>query len=514
MSTMPRFDQRAVALIELRGTGCEHEEFERALTDQGWKILERRGALPSGVAEGHSWYVIEVRFPGSRINAVRGARERIEALSDKLVLELNVGVVDRVDRDPVNRPHWSAYERPNVHPLTTSLPWRRRLADRWRLWQAEKLGVRDTGRLITASSALSAQHLAVRHLPGTVTPPGRISVRGPMGATPRGVNSYGRRREFNRRMSWLTLLVMVAVWVGARLADRYAHGFASWAWLAGMGVVIAFALAKAVTHAAPGMPRAKCLLVSGGLTLGAAALGAQLARTAPIAGYGSRAIFYLAVAGLLCNGIRMLVRQWSWQRTASWLLPALLPIGLGFLPSLGLGLHAFYLDAFGLNSEDVEIPKFWEFLASSKLAACMSLELVALALLGYLKHFHLYVKDRWYVTLVVLALGLCLLAYGMGDLGLVSAGRAGSKAVAEAKKGNTPSAYFGIKPEWVCVHPIGKVSDVPVDGGELVPVRPYLQMGDSGGTVVLWDSVEGEAIKVPMSKLRIVPVGRRPESCA
>ncbi|MER5358115.1 hypothetical protein [Streptomyces sp. NPDC002785] len=65
----------------------------------------------------------------------------------------------------------------------------------------------------------------------------------------------------------------------------------------------------------------------------------------------------------------------------------------------------------------------------------------------------------------------------------------------------------------MCAHPIGKVEAIPVDGGEFVPTRPYLKVGDAGGTVVLWDAGKEQALKVPMSKLRIVPADKRPASC-
>ncbi|GAA2460687.1 hypothetical protein GCM10010405_51320 [Streptomyces macrosporus] len=213
----------------------------------------------------------------------------------------------------------------------------------------------------------------------------------------------------------------------------------------------------------------------------------------------------------MLNGIRLLVRQWSWQRTAPWLLPALLPIALSLLPSLGIGLHTFYLDAFDLNPEDVRIPRAYQFIASLKLMACVSVWLVVPALLGYMKHLHWYVKDRWLGNLVLLVTSLVLLLVGVFDLGVLPASRAGADAVAAAKDGRTPPAYFGVAPEWMCVHPIGRAADIPVDGGELVPSRPYLRIGDEGGTVVLWDATKERALKAPMGRLRLLPAdGQRP----
>jgi hypothetical protein len=189
-----------------------------------------------------------------------------------------------------------------------------------------------------------------------------------------------------------------------------------------------------------------------------------------------------------------------------------LPLSLGLLPSLGLGLHTFYLDAFGLNVEDVEVPRAHQLLASVKFTACMSLWLAALALLGYMKHLHLYVKDRWFGNVVLVVLSLAMLLQGALGLGMLPAARAGSEAVAAAD-GRTPGAYYGIVPEWVCAHPVGKAEKIPVEGGEFVPAHPYLKLGDAGGTVVLWDAGRRQAFKLAKDQLRIVPEDNRPASC-
>lgn len=473
------FDQRAVALVELRGTQTEFEMFEGALADRGWPVLAKRGGAASAVSDRSVRYTVEARFPGSRINAVRGARERIEVISDELGLDLNVEVVDLVVRDPVDRPHWFAYERPRVHPDPASLSGRQRRAQRWRVWAAETLGRRDTGRQISAVSAGAARLLAVSPLPGTRTQPDGLAVRRPLGADTEVRGTLGMSRESAKLMPRLFLFGACELFLGTQLATARAAGFGWWICvLLACGAV--WAATVALRRAAPEMTRVfnlLCALVLGGV---AVALGTMTVRTEPAAGYGARVAALTLGIVVVLNGVRLLVRQWSWQRTAPWLLPALLPIVLGFLSPLGLGLHPFYLDAFGLELEDVEIPEVYQLLASLKLALCMSLWLVALAFLGYMKHLHLYVKDRWMANTLLLVLSTVLLVSGVGTLGVLAAAEAGTRAVADAKRGRTPTAYFGIAPEWVCAHPIGKPETIPVDGGEFVPTRPYLKVGDAG----------------------------------
>ncbi|MFD4141012.1 hypothetical protein [Streptomyces sp. NPDC058572] len=514
MARRARFDQRAVALVELRGSRIEYEMFDEALAERGWPVLEKRGGGASEVTVRRIWYTIEARFPGSAMNAVRGARERIEVISDELQLDLNVEVVDLVVRDPVDRPDWFVYDRPEAHPHTVQLPRARRWAERWNGWRAKNLGSRDTGRLVTATSTSAAQHLATRPLPGTRPLPRRTAVRRHAGTPHRVPTGLGTRRKAGRQLIWLLALMVALVWAGARIGDRWSQGLGSW-W--GFGLFVCALVPAGVVVLRKGLPELSPTAATIAVTAIAAfcvGVGLNAARTASEAGQGSRGITYLIAGYVVFNGIRLLVRQWTWQRTAPWLLPALLPIFFGLVPAAGLGLHTFYLDAFGLDLEDVEVPKAYQIAVSLKLMASMSVWLVALSLLGYMKHFHRYIKDRWMGTTVLVFVTFLLLVIGTLDGGVLPAGRAGEEAVAAAKAGRTPRPYYGVEPQWVCARPIGETAGIPVDGGEFVPSRPYLKVGDASGTVVLWDAGHEQALKLPMGKLRIVPSDKRPSSCA
>ncbi|MER5307367.1 hypothetical protein ABT034_06205 [Streptomyces sp. NPDC002773] len=517
MGAAGRFDQRAVALIELRCTRPEADLFEAALEERGWPVLERRGAALSESSERPVWYVIEARFPGSRVNAARGARERIELVADDLLLDLHVEAVESVVRDPADRPHWFAYERPEVHARTVpDLPRRTRWAERVRLWLAENTGIRDTGRLITAASAGAAEHLASRPLPGAPRRSGRLAARRPMGASPRPRPPAGGRRESSALFVRLAVLLSIGMWAGARITDGRAQGIGAWGWAALVAIGVTWGMARVGRRLLPeGSDTAAYGL---GVVFGLAALGigAGTALTAPDAGRGSAVLFVALCAAVVGNGLRLLVRQWTWQRAAPWLIPALLPLAFGFLPGLGLSVHVMYLEQFGVDLEDIEIPKAYQFLALLKLTACMSLWFMAPSLLGYMKHFHWHVKDRWFGHAVLLVVSVALLVNGVLGLGLLAAGEAGAKAVRDAVQGRTPAAYYGVEPEWVCVRPVGKTTDIPVDGGVLDPSRSYVRIGDAGGTVVLWAPDGNEVLKVPLSRLGIIPSEGRPapSSCA
>ncbi|MFD3410563.1 hypothetical protein [Streptomyces cyaneofuscatus] len=149
-----------------------------------------------------------------------------------------------------------------------------------------------------------------------------------------------------------------------------------------------------------------------------------------------------------------------------------------------------------------------------QLGLAANLWLIALAGLGYLQHLHWCVRDRWIGYTLLGFFALVLLTSGVWNFGLRTAAHAGAGAVRAAASGKAVDAYFGISPQWVCVRPIGPADGIHVDGGEFRPSRPYLKIGDASGTAVLWDPAEKGALKMPLDKLRIIPVDEPSKSCA
>ncbi|MEW1626628.1 hypothetical protein AB0387_04235 [Streptomyces sp. NPDC089173] len=511
-----KFDQRAIAVVELLGTTTECDDFEQALQERRWPILQKEGGPATATTARTTRYLLECRFPGSRVNARRGARERIEVVGDELQLDLNVEVTDLVVRDPEDRPVWCAYERPAadeppVNSSTRRVRWQRRA----RRWCAERLAPYRTGRHVAAASRSRAQELATRTLPGTVTPSSRVTVRRSIGTPdPDPGAVIGRRRREARELVKLCHAAAALIILSSLIARLWPQGLAA-RWVLGAMAVAALGLAAHwLTRIMPGKPGAA---LGSALALGVftAAIGAGIEASGESGAFpGSVGLVLVAAGYVVFTGIRLLVRQWSWRVVAPWLLPALLPLALGFFPSLGLGLHALYLDAFGLNLEDVEIPRLWQLIATVRLGLAVNLWLIALAGLGYVQHLHWCVRDRWPAYTLLGFSALSLLWTGFWNLGLETAARAGNDAVRAAASRQAPDAYFGITPLWVCVRPIGPADGIHVDGGEFRPSRPYLKIGDASGTAVLWDPAEKSALKMPMEKLRVIPVDGPPKSCA
>ncbi|MFE2295825.1 hypothetical protein [Streptomyces sp. NPDC059452] len=516
MSARLKSDQRAIAVVELLGTTTECDDFEQALAERRWPVLQKEGGPATAMTARTTRYVLECRFPGSRVNARRGARERIEVVGDELQLDLNVEVTDLVVRDPEARPDWFAYERPAAddppaNPPTRRARWRRRV----RRWCAERLAPYRTGRHISAPSRSRAEELATRMLPGAVAPSPRVTVRRSIGAAdPDPGAVIGRRRRETREMVKLCHAAAALMIMSSLIARLWPQGLAAW-WVLGVVSVAALGLAAHwLTRIMPGQPGA-ALGTALALGVAMAAFGTMIEASGGSGGpSGALGLVLVAAGYAVFTGIRLLVRQWTWRVVAPWLLPAVLPLVLGFFPSLGLGLHALYLDAFGLNLEDVEIPRLWQLIATVRLGLAVNLWLIALAGLGYLQHLHWCVRDRWPAYTLLGFFALLLLWTGVWSLGLETAARAGNDAVRAAASRQAVDAYYGIAPQWVCVRPIGPADRVHVDGGEFHPSRPYVKIGDAAGTAVLWDPAEKGALKMPMNKLRIVPVDEPPEKCA
>jgi hypothetical protein len=522
------FDIRAVVLARLRGTQTDCDLLEESLQGNGWPVLEKKGAGQAAVDQ-TVWYTIEVRFNGSAFNSVSGARERVELVGDQQQIDLTVEAADRVQREPWVPPTWYVFE-PSAPARDTGRRDSRGggsaeaaeaaglgLRDRRLRWFAAKLGAQDTDRQVTARTEQRARALAQRSLPGAPPASDRVEVRrargGRHGTRPAPAEPLPSERELKRHLSHFQLPLLIAVVCGAYAADLWPQG--AWrCWPLVVLTLLVFAPMTLCTRKAlPDLsPRAAVALTCGaGVVLGG--FGAVMAATAPTEGQGSLAVLIFAAYYVLFTGIRLLARQSSWRRVVPWLLPALLPVVFTPLPGVGLTLHVFYLEAFELDLEDIEVPLAWQMLASAKMLWATSFWLVGIAVWGYAKHVHFLVKDRWIPLMLIFVMAFFGLFVGAAGLAMFPASHAGVQARAAAETGRTPPDYYGIKPEWVCVDTTEPLAEVPVSGGELRLQRPYLMIGDAGGTAVLWDRRLESALKVPLDKLRLVPTKSARATC-
>ncbi|OEJ32427.1 hypothetical protein [Streptomyces subrutilus] len=512
---MAGWDQRAVALVVLRGTATDRGIFEAEVAAQGWDVLERDGPAATPTAESTCAYLVEVRFPGSGYRATTGARERLEAVADRLVLDMVVEAVQLVERDPLDLPVWHGYQPPRLPPCTTPVPLPERVRERAATWWAVTLGPRDTGRQVRAESEAEARALAGRALPGAPPAPNGSSVRRSMGTGPRPAGQQvPRRRGPARQFAMVRFPVLLALLCGAWTGALWGRGPGAW-WPVLPCLAVALAGAAVVLRrAAPALPASGVGAAAFALVAGVCVIAAHAVATAPDTATGFAFVAVgIGIGSMVGTGVWLLVRQSSWGRALPWLLPAALPLVVVLLPGFGLTLPAAYLDSFGVDLEDVEVPAAWRVIGALKVVAALALWLLAPAFIGYAKHLHYLVKDRWMAyTVAGFLLFYCTVASAWA-LALQPAAAAGARAVAAAAEGRTPPFYYGIKPEWMCVWTVADVDKVPVEGGRLARGSAYLLLGDAGGTAVLWDAREKQALKVPLAFLRLVPADAPRQPC-
>ncbi|MFJ6937247.1 hypothetical protein [Streptomyces sp. NPDC101132] len=490
-----RWDQRAVALVELRGTLTDRQLFEEAVAARGWPVLERRGREVTAVTEGVAWYVVEVRFPGSEFRSVVGARQRLEVLAEELRLALVVEAVDRVARPSEVRPGWV----PAPAGGGTS----------HRSWTRAVLAWGANVRQLRAGSETAARALAARPLPGAPgTGPGDAVRR----LEPGEDDLAGRRAPVYRRQ-WVPLSLAVIAGVGATEDGRLDPSpvtLASGLVLVGAAVACAALLA---VRSRPDWTLGRARAVVTAPLVAAALVAAVLCVSLPDALAPGPVLSFVAPGTGVVVGLWLLTRQASWRVLLPWLVPAALPLVPGLLPGLGVSLPALYLRAFGLDLEDVEVASVQQLQAALKVLVCMGVWLVAPAFLGFLKHLHLMIRGRWGGYAAFAALSAFSLLIGAWTLAFGPALEAGRAAVADAAEGRQVAPYYGVEPEWVCAGTVRPVAQVPVEGGVLDPRRAYLLVGDAGGTAVLWDRQRKAALKVPLAALRLVPAGDPRRTC-
>ncbi|MGW3955671.1 hypothetical protein ACWEKM_33210 [Streptomyces sp. NPDC004752] len=217
----------------------------------------------------------------------------------------------------------------------------------------------------------------------------------------------------------------------------------------------------------------------------------------------------LGAGGILFvgKGLRLLLRTWSSRRILLTLLVALVPVLPPWMLGLGTVSHAFYAVGFGIPSEDVAVPDALRVLAALYAFSVMLVVLlVALACWGYLRHGFPWLLDRGVAVMLaasVVAAGGAVWLSAVTDPAVDAA----SAAKADWADGRVPGQYWGIKVRPVCVTPVGPLSELPVDGGELNPSRVYASFGTVDGWVTLWDAGTEDDFSVLADKVRVVPAG-------
>ncbi|MEV0319977.1 hypothetical protein ACIBKX_13115 [Streptomyces sp. NPDC050658] len=219
-----------------------------------------------------------------------------------------------------------------------------------------------------------------------------------------------------------------------------------------------------------------------------------------------RVLCVIALTVHLGIGVKWLYFQSPSLRTIlPWVLPVVLPAAFAAVPQVGQSVYAGYLSAFGLSGEvsagawpDGLIAGLWV-----SLAFLYGL-LAGLGASGWVFRTTARSGSALSITVVLgvylgCAAGLFVLAGAVVE----RAGDSGDRALAAAKEYKTPGAYYGLKADFICVHP--KDKDTPVYGGTLPQDRPLLTFGPKGDRVTLWDPKTKRALSLRLEDASFVP---------
>ncbi|MDR3083815.1 MAG: hypothetical protein LBV60_23350, partial [Streptomyces sp.] len=250
------------------------------------------------------------------------------------------------------------------------------------------------------------------------------------------------------------------------------------------------------------------LLVSGFFTAaGRGLLGSE--------GWTPSSMYYTVLVLGVVTGLWLLVRQWTWGEWVGWAVPLVITLLISSFVAAGSVLHALYADGLDLSTSDLDVPPLWQFTASLKLVSMLAYVLVLPAWWGIARHRHHFYAapgERTNVVLHVLIF-VALLTITAG-IALDSTSQAVERTKAAAERGTKPPAYFGVEPSWTCVRTTAALRNVPGEGPALNPDRPYLLINVAGSTIVLWDPVADEPVKLPADKAWLAPTGSGKGTCA
>ncbi|MFC8664135.1 NnrS multi-domain protein [Streptomyces sp. NPDC057199] len=508
-----RYDQRALALVEVRGGQRFWEKAETEFGQRGWPVVTsfpRGDDISAGVLTRDPvsrLYCVEVHLFGARNSRTeQAAAWRIQRLAKTARLEMYVRSCELLDSDREQLTEWRVHTiahrlPPHLRQRPLDLPGRlRRTWSVVRTRLAERRGRHDTGTFVSGTAS-EARRLARMGLPTGARPRTDVDVRALQGREHSSIvprrDEDGRRQQY-RLMAWLLAMTFCAV------VAHHQSGHRVWVWAT-------FAVACFVGAVRSGT---RVFLSGGrGLSVFIVCAATSILLAGALGWFSSDAdawtpvqLAVVTAVAVTAIGVWLLIRQWTWDEWLAWAAPLAFTALSSFVVASGSVLHALYAEALGLDPEDLDVPGIWQVTATGKLLSFLSLALFVPAAWGIAKHMHATIlRPGEYLNVPLYLLAQATVIGLVAVLAVDSANDATTavKAAAEERKKAPP--YFGVEPEWTCVEPTVARKQLNVRGGELYPERPYLSFGVSGGDVLLWDTDAARPFKVPARQLRLLP---------
>ncbi|MCJ1679999.1 NnrS multi-domain protein [Streptomyces sp. APSN-46.1] len=509
--TRKRYDQRVLALVEVRGEPRDFEQARAEFAQLGWPVVDEfgRGEGPSAgvlTADPRSrLFCVEVRFFGARNQRTeRAAGWRVRRLAKTAVLEMYVRRTELVDADREQleeyRSHTVAH-RPDP-----------RRAGGARARAAEGSGKYDTGSIALGTPS-EARRLARMGLPGGSAARTDLDVRMSPRRGRRDMDLL-REDEFGRRaaraVGWLVGMAFAAVFF--KEADGPARGL----WVAVASACLVRGLLCASRLHASGGRRHRLWGAAGGCLAAAVllllALGVPASQTS---GWTSRQVLFAVVVPVTVVGIWLLVRQWTtWSEWLTATVPLAVTLATGLVVASGSVLHGMYGDAFDITPEELDVPGLWQVAAGAKLLGYLSVGLLGPALWGIAKHLHFaFTRPGEYLNAAMYVLLYIAVVASVAGLALDNASRAVARTKAAAEHRRAAPPYFGVEPEWMCVQPTVPLAELNAEGGLLDPGRAYLFFGVADDVALLWNTGTDALLKERTDQVRLVPAGDPARPC-
>ncbi|MFB7674568.1 hypothetical protein ACFC26_24450 [Kitasatospora purpeofusca] len=500
----PGYDYWFRLEIEVSGSPGGRSRLKELLAARGWIVSAPSGtetAAEAGSAP-ETW-IVEAGVNGSRWGAAQVVKTALERARRGTPVSVELKVLEPIVPSDPPRTRWLAH-----------LPLPSAVRPDWLRRPLLRSGLFDTGREIflpTGPGVRQAAELAtVRALTESAAPPHNALPR-LLGPSSR-VEQPSRRRQhvvperigLPIALTAAVVLLNLGTWLNAAQPHPLATGAAALLLALLLGAPAGLLLAQYGTHPEHTRPLPASAV---GWAAGLVVIGTGLALpfAAPSRQGAAVLTAVMSAAFLAGNGLRLLFRNLSRKAMAAWLVPALLPLALPVLPVPGFSLHTYYLDYFDASREEVFIPVSWQLIADTKGMVIVVGPLVALALLGYARHFHA-IRGAEGIPLWggLLCVALMATVAVFWVQVLTPATEAAAAAATQARAGSQPEQYFGIAPQRVCVRPAAGSTAPPFQGSAVSPDHPYLAFPSSADWIRLWDLTDRSSVVVKREHWQII----------
>lgn len=490
-------NRRVRLVVEVRDDQDELALATGVFAAQGWGVRTAVAGDSVTVDDGYAGLVVEVPVHGSRWTARPTAVERLTSLAERRKLDLWVRESKLIPPRSAERQTTYHVHRKVPDDMSPAMRW---LAEHW--IAVGGLDVRHTlhlrGEYSDEQRERALAELAARNLGGPPFDPDAHDIRRAVGPRTAGSPSAGPLRDAGT-------VAVISATVLACVASGVLCGALTSPWRLTALLVpaaICWPVGAWLTSNAPPpkLVRLGCgVILTGGMTFIGWMLGdsADTGLSGLLTGLG-----IVLGTGLTLFGLWYALSASWFSRNVHWFLPVLAAPLPFVIPWVGAFLHAVYLEElFGIPAGAVHVGFYWQYaVALRPLAVGVACVLVLVALAGWARHFNVQPPVSGFFRLMLVLAGV-VATLTVVQISLADLDRAADRTMNAAAEGRRPPGYFGIRPELVCVEPVG--DRTPVINGPVPTGHPVLSFQASGDTVWLWDPAPSRGEDTARHALRL-----------